>query len=470
MAGMSLSTGLISGMDTGTIITQLMQVEANPQTLLKTQLNTTGSKTTAYQTLNSKFDALKAAADALQADATWTAAKASASTTSVSAAAGTAATTGSLTFNVDTVAATHTVISNQTWTMTGTQTPATVGFGSNSLDITVAGVTTNLALDTNADGTATLAEAVAAINAKTSLGLTASAVQTSTGAYRLQVTANKSGATAANFQVGAAGTYGIVTQGVDAQLTVGTGAAKYQVTSPTNTFTGLLNDTTVTVSAPATGVTVTVASDPAAITAKVQSFVDAANAALGSITAYTSSSSKAAVLKGDSALRTLSSQILDAVSSAVGGSSSAVAGLQLSKSGSLEFKANTFNAELATDPALVKKIFTGASANDGVDGIAGNTDDVPAATGMAAKLSALAAAATDDTTGTITLLSSSNTTKAKDLQSRIDDWDIRLALRKQTLTRQFTAMETALGSLQNQSSWLSSQIGSLPSWSASNKS
>jgi flagellar hook-associated protein 2 len=469
MAGMSLSTGLISGMDTGTLITQLMQVEANPQTLLRNQLNTTESKTTAYQALNSKFDALKAAADALQAATTWTAAKAGASTATVSAAAGAAATTGSLTFDVIAVATAHTVISGQVWTMTGTETPATKGFGSNTLDITVAGVTTSLALDTNADGTATLAEAAAAINAKTSLGLTATAVQTSPGVYRLQVTANKSGAAAADFQVGAAGTYQTVTQGVDAELTVGTGIGKYTVKSPTNTFTGLLNDTTVTVSAPATGVTVTVASDPAAVTAKVQSFVDAANAALASITAYTSSSSKAAVLKGDSALRNLSSEILNAVSSAFGGSSSAAAGLQLSKSGNLEFKADTFTAALASDPALVKKIFAGAPANDGVDPL-DPADDVAAVTGMAAKLSALALAATDDTTGTITLLTTASQSSAKDLQARIDDWDTRLALRKETLTRQFTAMETALGTLQNQSSWLSSQIGSLPSWSASNKS
>ena len=37
------------------------------------------------------------------------------------------------------------------------------------------------------------------------------------------------------------------------------------------------------------------------------------------------------------------------------------------------------------------------------------------------------------------------------------------AKRKETLTRQFTAMETALSSLKNQSTWLAGQINSLPS-------
>ena len=54
-------------------------------------------------------------------------------------------------------------------------------------------------------------------------------------------------------------------------------------------------------------------------------------------------------------------------------------------------------------------------------------------------------------------------------QERIDNWDIRLALRKQTLTTQFTAMETALNALDSQSSWLKQQLSSLPSWSSSSK-
>ena len=43
----------------------------------------------------------------------------------------------------------------------------------------------------------------------------------------------------------------------------------------------------------------------------------------------------------------------------------------------------------------------------------------------------------------------------------VADWDLRLELRQKTLTRQFTAMETALSSLSSQSSWLGSQLASL---------
>ena len=51
-------SGLISGLDTSSIITQLMQVEAEPQTALKTTLTNTQSAITSYQDLNTKFKAL----------------------------------------------------------------------------------------------------------------------------------------------------------------------------------------------------------------------------------------------------------------------------------------------------------------------------------------------------------------------------------------------------------------------------
>ena len=62
---------------------------------------------------------------------------------------------------------------------------------------------------------------------------------------------------------GAIRLHGVVTDGADAELTVGTGAAKYTVTSPTNTFSGLMNDTTVSVSGLAASVTVSVGTSTA---------------------------------------------------------------------------------------------------------------------------------------------------------------------------------------------------------------
>jgi flagellar hook-associated protein 2 len=73
----------------------------------------------------------------------------------------------------------------------------------------------------------------------------------------------------------------------------------------------------------------------------------------------------------------------------------------------------------------------------------------------------LARRTTDATTGTLTLLAKGRDALADDLETRIADWDLRLAARKEALTKQFTAMETALGSLRSQSTWLAGQLSSL---------
>lgn len=53
------------------------------------------------------------------------------------------------------------------------------------------------------------------------------------------------------------------------------------------------------------------------------------------------------------------------------------------------------------------------------------------------------------------------TSQIKIYQDRIDSFDVRLATRESTLRRQFTAMETALATLNSQGGWLQSQIAGM---------
>ncbi len=466
MAGMSLSTGLISGMDTGSLVTQLMQIEANSQTLLKQRLSSTQTQAAAYRAINTRFDALRSAAEAVTKPVTWTPVKASSSATSVSATATTGAATGSVTFAVNNIATAHSVVSASTWTATGTQTAADLAYGADTIDVTVGGTTTSVTVG----GTGSLADAVKAINADTSLRLSATAVKVSATEYRLQVTAKDTGE-AARFTIGAGTEFTPIVQGTNAKLTVGTAGLGYEVTSATNTFSGLIDGATITVTEPASSVTVKLADDPATVAAKITSLVSAANGLLDAISSYTKAGSSSAALKGDATLRQLSSQVLDTVSRLTGvGGSAKAAGLELTREGTFLFDSTKFTAALAADPALVRTIFTGSTTSNGPDGIAGNDDDVTTVNGIAGKLAALAQRASDSTTGMITTLAKSKDSSAKDLVNRIADWDVRLELRRTSLTRQFTAMETALGTLQNQSQWLGAQLASLPSWSSSKKS
>jgi flagellar hook-associated protein 2 len=70
MAGMQLS-GLASGVDTATIVEQLMALEAQGKTRLQQRQTSLGAQQTTLKDLKSKLDALKSAAADLRSSTTW---------------------------------------------------------------------------------------------------------------------------------------------------------------------------------------------------------------------------------------------------------------------------------------------------------------------------------------------------------------------------------------------------------------
>ncbi|SFF69789.1 flagellar filament capping protein FliD [Blastococcus tunisiensis] len=468
---MSMSVdGLISGMDTTTLIQQLLSAEAGPQTALKSKLSTTQTTASAYRTVNTTLAAVRAAAESLTAPENWSATKATSTAGSVAISATSTAPTGSLTFTVEKTARAHSVLNRNA----GTWTSATSAYGASSITVLdklgVAKTPAITITDTDADGTLSLTEAAAAINADTEHGLSATVVQLNDTEFALQVTSRTTGA-AGQFGLSGTGTYTTPMLGRDAEIKVGEGTGAYTATSSTNTFTGLMPGATITVSQVETAnpVTLSVSADPNAVAAKVQTLVDAVNSALGTIKTYTSNAKgSTAALKGDYSVSQLSGQLLDAVSYAVGTDGSpAQVGFSLTRDGKITFDKAAFVAALADDPALAQRMAGGTStpASAGVDGLSGTADDVAAVTGIAGRLLDVAKAASDSTTGSLLKLAESQDSMGKDIQTRIEAWDLRLAKRKEMLTRQFSAMETALSALKNQSTWLAGQINSLPSYS-----
>ena len=456
---MSMSVdGLVSGMDTTSIIAKLMQVEAGPQDALKSKLSATKSAASAYRTVNTTFLAITAAADATAQAGLWTTTKAtSSSPANATAVASSGALTGSLTFNVTQLATAHAVIDRAT---AGTWTSSASAYGASSIEVfDKAGVSKGtIAIG----GTQTVADAAAAINAS-SQGLTAAVVQISATEVGLQVTATTTGA-ASEFTFTGAGTVAKNTQAQDAQLSVGT-TNPYTVSSPTNTFSSVLPGTTITATKAdaLTPVTISVVSDPDAVASKMSALVDAVNASIRTVKDYTSNATgSTAALKGDYSVSSLTGQLANAVSYAVGTDGSpANVGFSLLKDGTVVFDKTKFVAALKTTPDLAQRMVNGTPATD-PDGVAGSGDEVAAVDGIAARLRKVAVTASDATTGTLVALANGEDSMIKDIQDRIAAWDLRLAKRKETLTSQFTAMETALSSLKNQSSWLAGQISSLP--------
>ncbi len=468
MAGMSVG-GLVSGLDTASLINQLMTLEGAQQNSLKTRLTETERAATQYRSVNSKFDALRTLAQSFTKPEIWSPTKATSSSTGVIVATTSAAQPGALTFEVKQTAAAHSVLSAETWGSTGESYGLTDpigvykgGVSVGSIDVVAAGT-----------GAPTLADAVAAIN-KSPYKLTAAAVQTSPGVYQLQVNAKDSGE-AGRFTLGESATsaeFGTTTVGRNARLRVGEDLP-YDVYSSSNQFDGLLPGVALTVTKPEPRVTVEIAADPEAVAAKVQELVDAANAAIAEIKKVTDPKglSVTAALKGDYQLAKLTGQILNAVSSLVGttpdglpGGSPGLAGVELTRTGTIDFRKDKFLKALAEDPTKVQRLMAGVPGDYGPDAKKGTVDDVtPDTPGVAMRLFDLADDVTDRVTGSLVLLARGRDELADDLKDRIGAWDIRLAMRKETLTRQFTALEVALGRMNQQSSWLSGQLASLPS-------
>ncbi|WP_040337300.1 flagellar filament capping protein FliD [Candidatus Blastococcus massiliensis] len=458
---MSMSVdGLISGMDTTALISGLIQAEAAPQTALKSRMSDAEKAASAYRTVNTTFLAVTAAAEAALKAESWVPAKATSSASSVAVSATSGAPTGALSFTVDQLAAAHGMVRHDAaWTAD------TSAFSASATTLTIKGLdgsTRGTPLDISA--TTSLKDVAATINAG-DYGVTASVIQIDAGKFSLQLTSKKTGA-ANEFTLEGGGTFDVTTQAQNAKLTIGT-TNKYSVSSDTNTFAAVLPGATITVSKLETDqVTVGVASDPNAVAGKVSTLIDAVNSALSTTRSYTSSAKgSTAALKGDYAVTSLAGRLLDAVSGAIGADGSpARIGIELTRDGKITFDKAKFVAALEADPTLAKRMVAGTPASTGPDGVVGGGDDVAAVTGLAGRLLDVSKAASNSTTGTLVAMADGQDSQVKDIKARIEAWDLRLAKRKETLTRQFTAMETALSGLKSQSTWLAGQINSLPSY------
>ncbi|WP_121253544.1 flagellar filament capping protein FliD [Nocardioides ferulae] len=449
MATSSIS-GLASGLDSATIIDQLMQLEAMSQNRLKTQQNTQNSVLTALRQVNTRASTLGSAAATLAKPETWQTVKGTSSNSLVSVT-----TTGSaIATRLDLTVLRPAVAHQQTFATAVAMDAQVLTSADGAFELTVGGETKSLSSD------GSLAGVVKAIN-EAKAGVTAAPVRTADGAYRLQITADTVGSekafTLTNLDetvLGAATTR----TGVGAQIDVGGIVAE----SATNVFTDLVPGVTVTLAdgvvadaldpSKSTKATLTVAQDSSGITSKVKDLVSQVNDLLSHLDTQTNpgATGTKGILAGEAASRGLRSALASSVFSG-DNTSMAEVGIQTDRSGKLVFDEAKFKDAYAKDPAGVAARFT-TSATEG------------AQAGWAARVEGVTKAAHDRDTGSVTTAISGRETTIKRLGGDIEAWDRRLELRRETLQRTYTALETALSRLNSQGNWLAGQISSLPNY------
>lgn len=462
--GVSL-TGLASGMDTASLITQLMNLEKVPYTNLESKKTAITNNKSIFNNINLKLKTLRDAATALSDIGAFNVSSATSSdSTKLTATGGENAINGSYSVKVIQLAKqqVNAIAGMQVTDANGEDIEFTSAALAEAKSIKIGGQWISLNDDDFTGKTYSEALSLIASQINKQYGdIQASVVQRSEGVKSLVITAKETGKTV---DISGAGSFKMWEK-VAAQPAL-LEVNNLSVTSTSNTVASAIPGVTLQLLAENSTVNVEVKQDTDQLASKVDDFVKAYNDVVKMIRDNTkkientknsdgSYSNFKTNLQGDSTLRDLQSELYDIVSSVAGNSDNfkllSDIGLEIDQgvtsaslmTGELSFDKDQFKKKLAENPEAVAELFQGENG-----------------------LGTLAKGRLYGWTSTNGLISM----RIQGLQSDIDfitdqmeSMNERLKLKEEALNKQFSQLEVALSNLQNQQSWLAGQLNSLMS-------
>jgi flagellar hook-associated protein 2 len=448
MAGLQLS-GLASGVDTASLVEQLMALERQGKTRLQMRQSSLSAQQTTLRDLKTKLDAFKSATADLRAAGTWAETQ---TIESADAARVAVARTGGAPIGGYAVKVLQLASSAQktyAWTESAAATQLTIG--STTLDVAANAKVSDVASLINGRGDLPVYAAVVNDKLVLSSRTTGSTVTFSaTGAQLAHDPAKDVAGRNARYELD-----GVL------QPESATNVIESAIPGVKLTLKGTTTDpVTVTVGAP--GV------DRAKVKEEVKAFVDAYNALVNATRAKvgekrvqdptTQTDYNKGAFFGDSGLNSMLSRLRSAVGTdyapgtEVGLDSLRDIGISTGKAGasSADAKAGLLQIDdakltqaLETDAQAVRNLFSSA------------------ATPFAADIEKLATDLGKVLDGRI----DSAGKQSKRLGDDMLRTDTRLAAKEKRLKAQFAAMESAMGTSQTQMAWLQGQLAGLPTWS-----
>jgi flagellar hook-associated protein 2 len=437
MAPITIS-GLASGLDTESIIANLMKIERLPMARLELQQGQAKARETALKEIQTKLQAVSDAADALHSPGLWADTQTVHSSAPESVGVRRLSGTGPGGYQVAVGQLAR--AEQRTYAFTPSAAPSQLTIGGKAIEL---------------GANATLGDAVAAINAEPASGVYAVAVS-----GRLVLASRQTGAasTIAASGAGIEEETGKRRAGLDAEYTVDGVAAS----SASNVVTEAIPGLELTFSAVTAGTAISVgapAPSSEAVQSQVKAFVTAYNAAVDAIRnrvtekrvpgAGSQAEANQGVLFGDTALNGLLGQLRQAVSESgvaelgisTGAPGAAVSADSDSVLGHLTIDSAKLTAALESDPLGTRAKLAGAG-------------------GLTESLDALLSP-TLGSHGTIAERVSSAAAESTRLGTSMSDLDTRLEEREEKLRLQFAAMESALSKSKTESEWLSGQLAGL---------
>lgn len=467
------STGIGSGLDVNSIVSQLVAIEKQPLTLLKTKASSLQTQLSLYGTLKSQASALQDAASTLAQPSAWNLQKATSSNTSaITVTLAATSTASSLSVEVSTLAQTQSsasagvtagdaigaagTISIQLGTWSGAPASKTFAAGASAaVDVTVE------ATDTTSD----IAEKINAADA----GVTAIVLKD--GANERLVLRSDSTGAEQGFSVTTSGDAGLEQFAINdsggpvdsTNLSPASGMALNElaqdasvkingvsISSATNKLSEVVPGVSLQINTTTTSpVAITVEDDLAAMQKNVQSLVDAYNAfntTIANATKYDESTKTGGPLQGDFATVGLQSAVRSVLGSSSTGSSFtrlSDIGLERQTDGSLKLNTTRFTTALA-DLDNLKKLFTTDNGDSATNGF-----------GLKVRDFAMGVLAYDGSVTNKSTALQSAISRNSDEQDRVNDRASRV---EASLRRQYTALDTQMAKWTGLSTYVSSQI------------
>ncbi len=436
--------------DFSMILNAVMQQESAPLTRLDTQKKALETQKTLFGTLSTKLSALKTASDALKGEGSLGILKATSSGAGVEVSAANGSNTGTYNLQVTALARAQ-VLASGTF---------------NSLDDVVAtGGAVTITSATGGPvivpvtGSMTIQELAEAINDDNDSPISAAVVQSAPGVYRMVLTGKGTGdANAFSLTHTLSGGVGLTFADADGNQVYGDLAADntqsarnasftvngLPIESTTNVVQDVVPGVTLTLRTedPAKTVVVEVTRDDAAAKAKVTAFIDAYNA----VASFYDEQQTAAVggkpsIGRDPIFRGFRNNMREALQEDYAGGAFtklAAIGLGFDRTGKLTLDEKIFASALADDPDAVQDLMAGANGDGGA--FAGISNVIESYTTSG---------------GLIADMRDRITEQVKAMTNRLDQMEQRLAFRRATLQREFTAADNAMTQLNSQGNSLS---------------
>ncbi len=458
------SAGVGSNIDVNGLVTQLMAVERQPLTKLKSKVSGYNSDLSDYGRVRSDVSSLQSAAKALGDTSALDVFKASlsdATAGSVTAALGASA--GTYSINVNELASNQTLVSpNAYGSGTTISDPAAVITGSATLTLS-RGASTSFTVNVADRSLNGIRDAIN--NATGNFGVSASVVNDGSG-YRLVLRTRDTGAANAitgisvtgatnanlDFLGFTAGTVYPPTGGASAPTTFGQSVAAKDasitvdgltVTSANNVFSSAIQGVTFVAAAKTTSpVTLNVTRDDSALVAKAQAFVTAYNTFMSN---SSSRYGKSGSLANEGTLLTMMNGFRDLVSRSGGVAGGAYnylvqLGFSVDKFGTMTLNSQTFTDAVDKDPVAVAK-----ALGDSTNGLMARFNT----TANTYLTSGGVIGAREDGLNAI----------IKQLNDRIDAFNNRLTGIETRYRNQFSKLDSLLGTLSQTSAALTRALG-----------